>query len=44
MLVSIFVVVLDSVYNAVSVAELTVEKGTNTVIGPHLPRRQLNEL
>lgn len=27
---------IDPVYNAVSVAELAVEKGTNTVIGPHL--------
>jgi len=35
---------LDPVYNAVSVAELAVEKGATTLLIPISARRQLNEL
>lgn len=35
---------LDSVYNAVSIAELAIEKGATTLLIPISARRQLNEL
>jgi ATP-dependent Lon protease len=35
---------LDLVYNAVSVAELAIEKGAETLLMPISARRQLNEL
>ncbi len=35
---------LDPVYNAVSIAELAVEKGANTLLIPISARRQLNDL
>jgi len=35
---------LDPVYNAVSVAELAIEKGAETLLMPISARRQLNEL
>jgi ATP-dependent Lon protease len=35
---------LDSVYNAVNVAELAIEKGATTLLIPISARRQLNEL
>src|SRR5260370_16944474 len=35
---------LDSVYNAVNVAEIAIEKGATTLLIPISARRQLNEL
>ena len=35
---------LDSIYNAVNVAELAIEKGATTLLIPISARRQFNEL
>jgi ATP-dependent Lon protease len=35
---------IDPVHNAVSVAELTIEKGATTVLMPMSARKQLNDL